>query len=93
MAFSHGVAGNPAMVSSSLSADSAKWNDEVGKTFTPTSVLNTTVPSVNGISQQDYSSRALSNGSLLPDSNGMSTATSQGIDKLLLDGRQQVGTL
>lgn len=92
-AFNMGSSGNPYRVASSLSADSAKWNDEVGKDFTPTSVLNQTVQSGNGMSAADYSSRTLSNGTLLPTQNGMSSGTRTGIAKLLLDGMRQVGTL
>ena len=92
-AFGQGSSGNPYRVASSLGADSAAYNDAVGKNFTPTSVLNQTVVSSNGMSGQDYSSRMLSNGSLLPDENGMSAGTSTGIAKLLLDGQRQIGTL
>jgi hypothetical protein len=92
-AFGQGSSGNPYRVASSLSQDSAMYNDAVGKNFTPTSVLNQTVTSGNGMSGQDYSSRMLSNGTLLPDANGMAPDTSQGIAKLLLDGQRQIGTL
>lgn len=92
-AFGQGSSGNPYRVASSLGADSAKWNDEVGKNFTPTSVLNQTVMSANGMSATDYGTRMLSNGSELPTGNGMSPDTRTGIAKLLLDGMRQVGTL
>lgn len=92
-AFGQGSAGNPYRVASSLAQDSAQYNDEVGKGLTPTSVLNSTVPSANGISSADYSQRELSNGSLLPTGNGMSAATRTGIAKLLLDGQRQIGIL
>lgn len=92
-AFGQGSSGNPYRVASTLGADSARYMDQVGSGFTPTSVLNQTVTSGNGMSGQDYSSRMLSNGRLLPDSNGMAPDTSQGIAKLLLDGQRQVGTL
>jgi hypothetical protein len=92
-AFGQGSSGNPYRVSTSLGQDSAKWNDTVGQGFTPESVLNTTVSSANGMSASDYSTRMLSNGSLLPTGNGEDTTTQQGIAKLLLDGKRQVGTL
>lgn len=92
-AFAHGSAGNPYRVVNSLSEDSARWNDAVGRNFTPQSVLNSTVRSGNGMSSGEYGSRMLSNGSLLPTPNGMSEQTAHGIDKLLLDGMRQVGTL
>lgn len=92
-AFGQGSSGAPYRVGSSLAADSAKWNDEVGSGFTPQSVLNSTVASSNGFDASSYSSRVLSNGSLLPTANGMDTKTDQGIAKLLLDGQRQVGTL
>lgn len=77
----------------SLGADSASYNDEVGKHFTPESVLNSTVQSGNGQSASDYSNRILSNGAMLPTMNGMSQDTSKGIDKLLLDGQRLAGIL
>jgi hypothetical protein len=92
-AFGHGSSGNPYRVANSLQQDSAIWNDEVGSGFTPQSVLNTTVSSGDGMSADDYSNRTLSNGTLLPTGNGESTDTRQGIAKLLLDGKRQVGTL
>lgn len=92
-AFGQGSGGNPYRVASSLGADSARFNDQVGKGFTPESVLNQTVRSGIGMSQQDYSSRMLSNNTMLPSANGMSRGTMQGIAKLLLDGMHTVGTL
>jgi len=92
-AFGQGSSGNPYRVASTLGANSARYMDQVGSGFTPTSVLNQTVASSNGMSGQDYSSRMLSNGKLLPDANGMSADTNTGIAKLLLDGQRQVGTL
>jgi len=92
-AFGQGSSGNPYRVSSSLSQDSAQWNDRVGSGFTPQSVLNTTVASGNGMSGSDYSTRMLSNGSMLPTVNGMDPKTNQGIANLLLDGQRQVGIL
>lgn len=91
--FGQGQTGNPARVSSSLAADGAKWTDEVGSGFNPQSVLNTTVQSGNGMNSNEYNSRVLSNGSLLPSSNGMDSGTNTGIDKLLLDGQREIGTL
>lgn len=92
-AFGHGSSGNPYRVSSSLGDTSKQWTDAVGSGFTPQSVLNTTVASGNGMSANDYSTRMLSNGSMLPTLNGMDTKTNQGIAKLLLDGQRQVGIL
>lgn len=91
--FGQGSSGNPARVSSSLQADSARWTDEVGSGFNPQSVLNTTVGSGNGMNANDYSSHVLSDGSMLPNSNGMSSGTSTSEDKLLLDGKRELGTL
>ena len=92
-AFGQGSSGNPYRVASSFSQDSAKWNDAVGSGFTPQSVLNSTVASGNGMSSGDYGNRMLSNGSMLPTTNGMDQNTSKGIAKLLLDGQRQVGIL
>lgn len=92
-AFGQGSAGAPYRVANSLQQDSAIWNDSVGSGFTPQSVLNQTVASGNGMSSGDYSSRELSNGSMLPTQNGMSADTRTGIAKILLDGMRQVGTL
>lgn len=92
-AFGQGSGGNPYRVASSLSQDSATWNDAVGQGFTPQSVLNSTVASGNGMDANSYSTRMLSNGSMLPTLNGMDTKTSSGIAKLLLDGQRQVGIL
>jgi hypothetical protein len=92
-AFGQGQSGNSTMVSSSLQQDSANFNDRVGKTFTPQSVLNSTVGSGNGMSTSDYSSRMLTNGGLLPTGNGESSDTQKALDKILLDGKQAVGTL
>jgi hypothetical protein len=92
-AFGQGSGGNPYRVASSLQQDSANYQDEVGSGFTPTSVLNQTVGSGNGMSSGDYTSRTLSNGSLLPTENGMAGNTHQGIAKMLLDGQRQIGIL
>lgn len=92
-AFAQGSSGNPYRVASSLGDDSIQYNDAVGKNFTPQSVLQQTVQSSNGMSQSDYSSRMLSNGSMLPSGNGEDATTRQGIASLLLDGMRQVGTL
>lgn len=90
--FQQGSSGNPYRVASSLGDDSVMYNDMVGKNFTPTSVLNQTVMSGNGMSQADQS-RQLANGAFLPTPNGEDQKTSQGIAGLLLDGMRQVGTL
>lgn len=89
-AFGQGSSGNPYRVASSMNGTA--YSDKVGQGFTPQSVLQQTVASSNGYSSGDYA-RMLSNGSLLPDSNGMDSKTSTGIDRLLLDGMRQVGTL
>lgn len=91
--FQNGSAGRPYRVASTMDANSASYNDEVGKNFTPQSVLNSTVQSGNGMSSNDYSSRTLSNGSLLPTGNGESADTRTGIAKLLLDGQRLAGIL
>jgi hypothetical protein len=91
--FGQGQQGNPAKISSSLAADGAKWTDEVGSGFNPQSVLNSTVQSGDGMNQNEYNSRILSNNTLLPSGNGMDTPTTTGIDKLLLDGKREVGIL
>lgn len=90
-AFGQGSSGNPYRVASSMNGTA--WGDSVGSTFTPQSVLNSTVASGNGSNQEDYQSRVLSNGSLLPTANGMDPKTHQGIDKLLLDGQRMAGIL
>lgn len=90
--FNMGSGGMPYRVATSFGQDSARFNDQVGKNFTPESVLNQTVRSPNGMSVSDYS-RILTNGAMLPDANGMSADTSQGIAKILLDGRRTIGTL
>jgi hypothetical protein len=92
-AFGQGSSGNPYRVASSLGADSAKWNDEVGSGFNPQSVLNSTVQSGDGMNSNEYNSRILSNNTLLPSGNGSDPTTTTGIDKLLLDGKREVGTL
>lgn len=91
--FSQGSSGNPYRVASTMDENSVRYNDMVGKDFTPTSVLNQTVLSGNGMSQNDYSTRVLSNGTELPTGNGEDPQTRQGIARLLLDGMRQVGTL
>lgn len=92
-AFGQGSGGSPYRVASSLQQDSDTWNDSVGKGFNPQSVLNNTVQSSNGINANEYQRRELSNGAMLPSGNGQDSNTTSGIDKLLLDGMRQVGTL
>lgn len=91
--FQNGSSGNPYRVATSMGAHSASYEDAVGRHFTPESVLNQTVGSGNGMSANDYSSRVLSNGGMLPTLNGMDAKTGEGIDRLLLDGMRTVGTL
>lgn len=90
-AFGQGSSGNPYRVASSMNGTA--YADQPGSGLTPQSVLQSTVASGNGMSSNDYSSRMLSNGSMLPTANGMDPKTNQGIARLLLDGQRQVGIL
>lgn len=92
-AFQQGTTGTPYRVASSLSQDSARFNDQVGRGFTPESVLNTTVQSGNGMSASDYQNRTLTNGSMLPTQNGDSSGTWSTDVKLMLDGKPLLSRL
>jgi hypothetical protein len=94
MAFGQGQAGDSTRVGSSLAADSARFNDSVGKDFTPMSVLNQSNPSSgNGMSSTDFSQRTLTNGAQLPSVNGDSADTYKGDVGLLLDGKPLMSPL
>jgi hypothetical protein len=90
--FAQGTLGDRTRVSSSLDQDSAIWADKVGRTFRPSSVLNMTTASNNGLSDAD-SGRRISTGEFLPTSNGSSQETWGKDNALLLDGDPPSGTL
>jgi len=94
VSFGQGMSGDPTRVSSSLSADSARFNDEVGSGFTPMSVLNQSNPGTgNGMSSTDFTTRTLTNGVELPSPNGESQSTYKSDVNLILDGKPLLSPL
>lgn len=87
-AFSDGVSGTPGMVASGLSADSEKFNDQVGQGFTPHSVLQG-LPGMsgNGMSSAD-AERKIPGGFTLPTTNGLDP--SEAATRMRLMGRTTI---
>ena len=85
-----GLFGDPdsaAGVSSEI-ADSARYNAMVPRQFSQHSVLQTAMPSSNGMSMADYQQRMLPGGSMLPTANGSSEDTYQRSLVMRLQGRE-----
>lgn len=93
-AFQQGSSGAPYRVASSFSQDSARFNDQVGSSFTPQSVLNQSNPSTgNGESMNDFNTRTLTNGAQLPTQNGSAASTWNTDVHLMLDGKPLLSPL
>lgn len=72
----------------SLGMDSQRFNAQVPKGAGHYSVLQSPLPGLNGMSQQDYESRVLPGGMTLPSSNGMGASTYQQAMIMRLQGNQ-----
>jgi hypothetical protein len=89
--FSTGAAGDPQNTASvsSLPADSAAYNALVPRQFSQHSVLQTAMPSANGMSAQDYQ-RVLPGGYTLPTQNGSSSDTYEKATYMRLSGQDEI---
>ncbi len=88
--FNTGQIGDPGSAASvsSLAADGDRFNSLVPRQFSQQSVLQTAMPSANGMSTADYQQRMLPGGSMLPTANGSSTDTYEKSLVMRLQGRE-----
>jgi hypothetical protein len=72
-----------------LNLSSQQFNAMVPKSAGQTSVLQSPLPGLNGMSQDDYNSRVLPGGVTLPSSNGSSQASYEQALYMRLAGRDE----
>lgn len=89
-AFRTGMTGDPGNIASvsSINADADRFNALVPRQFSQQSVLQTAMPSSNGMSMADWQQRMLPGGSMLPTANGSSEDTYQKSLIMRLQGRE-----
>jgi hypothetical protein len=90
VAFATGQIGDPASAASvsAVNSDADRFNAMVPRQFSQQSVLQTAMPSANGMSANDYQQRMLPGGSMLPTANGSSADTYEKSLVMRLQGRE-----
>ena len=89
-AFATGLTGDQGSAASvsALNSDADRFNAMVPRQFSQQSVLQTAMPSANGMSANDYQQRMLPGGSMLPTANGSSADTYEKSLVMRLQGRE-----
>lgn len=88
--FASGITPDPGSAASvsALNGDADRFNAMVPRQFSQQSVLQTAMPSSNGMSMNDWQQRMLPGGSMLPTANGSSADTYEKSLVMRLQGRE-----